>query len=112
MLEPKKLEKIMLAAFEHKGFSLVEVLSNCHINLGRKNKMVSAMDNLNWIDSITVSKKKYDAMSEEEQLNLLPLGILHQDADADEYCTMYAEIQKAHQGQRGKITQDDFEKKI
>jgi hypothetical protein len=25
---------------------------------------------------------------------------------------MYAEIQKVHQGQRGKITQDDFVKKI
>jgi 2-oxoglutarate ferredoxin oxidoreductase subunit beta len=112
MREPKKLEKLMIAAMEHKGFSMMEVLSNCHINLGRKNKMVSAMDNLNWIDSITVSKKKYDAMSEEEQLNLLPLGILKQDKEAAEYCDMYAEIQKVHQGKRAKITQDDFEKKI
>jgi 2-oxoglutarate ferredoxin oxidoreductase subunit beta len=110
--DPKKLEKIMVKAFEHKGFSFVEALSNCHINLGRKNKMVSAMDNLSWIDSITVSKAKYDKMSEEERLNLLPTGILHQNEKADEYCDMYAEIQKAHQGQRGKITQDDFEKKI
>ncbi len=110
--DPKKLEKIMVKAFEHKGFSFVEALSNCHINLGRKNKMVSAMDNLSWIDSITVSKAKYDKMSEEERLNLLPTGILHQNEKANEYCDMYAEIQKAHQGQRGKITQDDFEKKI
>jgi len=110
--DPKKLEKVIVKAFEHKGFSFVEALSNCHINLGRKNKMVSAMDNLNWIDSITISKAKYDKMSEEERLNLLPTGILHQDENADEYCDMYAEIQKAHQGQRGKITQDDFEKKI
>jgi len=97
---------------QHKGFSMMEVLSNCHINLGRKNKMMSAMENLEWIDSITVSKKKYDAMTEEEQLNLLPTGILKQDTEADEYCEMYAEIQKVHQGQRGKITQDDFAKKI
>jgi 2-oxoglutarate ferredoxin oxidoreductase subunit beta len=109
---PKKLEKIMVEAFKHKGFSLVEVLSNCHINLGRKNKMVSAMDNLSWIDSITVSKKRYDKMSEEEQLNLLPTGILKQDKEAREYCDMYQEIKDAHQGKRGKITQDDFEKKI
>jgi 2-oxoglutarate ferredoxin oxidoreductase subunit beta len=112
MLEPKKLEKILIKAMQHKGFSMMEVLSNCHINLGRKNKMVSAMENLEWIDSITVSKKKYDAMTEEEQLNLLPLGVLKQDTEADEYCEMYAEIQKVHQGQRGKITQDDFAKKI
>jgi 2-oxoglutarate ferredoxin oxidoreductase subunit beta len=109
---PKKLEKMIMQALQHKGFALVEALSNCHINLGRKNKMVSAMDNLDWIDSITVSKKKYDAMSPEEQLNLLPTGILHQDTEADEYCDMYAEIQKVHQGDRKKITQDDFAKKI
>jgi 2-oxoglutarate ferredoxin oxidoreductase subunit beta len=109
---PKKLEKVMVEAFKHKGFSLVEALSNCHINLGRKNKMVSAMDNLDWINSITVSKKKYDKLSEEEQLNLLPLGILKQDTEVREYCDMYQEIKDVHQGKRGKITQDDFEKKI
>ena len=112
MLDPKKLEKMLIKAFEHKGFSMAEVLSNCHINLGRKNKMVSAMENLQWIDDITLPKKKYDALTPEEQLNLLPTGILHQDTESDEYCDMYAEIQKVHQGKRKKITQDDFAKKI
>ncbi len=112
MLEPKKLEKIFVKAFEHKGFAYLDILSNCHINLGRKNKMVSAMANLEWIDSITISKKKYDAMSKEEQLNLFPTGVLHHDDEADEYCDMNREIQKAHQGLRSKITQDDFAKKI
>jgi len=112
MIEPKKLEKVLVKAMQHKGFSMLEVLSNCHINLGRKNKMMSAMANLEWIDSITTSKKKYDAMSEEERLNLLPTGVLKEDTEADEYCEMYAEIQKVHQGQRAKITQDDFAKKI
>ncbi|MEE8589449.1 MAG: 2-oxoglutarate ferredoxin oxidoreductase subunit beta [Sulfurimonadaceae bacterium] len=112
MLEPKKLEKILIKAMEHKGFSMMEVLSNCHINLGRKNKMVSAMENLEWIDSITISKKKYDAMAEEERLNLLPLGVLKQDLEVREYCDMYADIQAVHQGKRAKITQDDFTKKI
>lgn len=109
---PKKLEKVFVAAFKHKGFAYVEAMSNCHINLGRKNKMVSAMNNLDWIDSITTPKKKYDALSEEEQLNLLPTGILKQDTDVDEYCDLYKMIQDAHQGKRGKITQDDFKKKI
>ena len=112
MLEPKKLEKILIKAMEHKGFSMMEVLSNCHINLGRKNKMLSAMENLEWIDSISISKKKYDTMTEEEQLNLLPLGVLKQDLEVREYCDMYKEIQNVHQGKRKKITQDDFVKKI
>jgi 2-oxoglutarate ferredoxin oxidoreductase subunit beta len=112
MIEPKKLEKTMIKAMQHKGFSMLEVLSNCHINLGRKNKMLSAMENLEWIDSISMPKKKYDALSPEEQLNILPLGVLKEDTEADEYCEMYKEIQKVHQGERKKITQDDFTKKI
>ncbi len=109
---PKKMEKLMVQAMEHKGFSFLDIQSNCHINLGRKNKMQSAMQNLDWIDSITVSKKKYDAMSPEEQLNVFPTGVLKHDTEVKEYCEMYEEIKKVHQGDRAKITQDDFEKKI
>jgi len=110
--EPKKLEKVIREAIAHRGFSFVEALSNCHINLGRKNKMASAMDNLDWIDSITMPKKKWDALSEEERMNYLPTGILKHDKDALEYCDAYEMVKEAQQGKRGKITQDDFEKKI
>ncbi len=109
---PKKMEKLMLQAMEHQGFSFLDIQSNCHINLGRKNKMQSAMQNLDWIDTITVSKKKYDAMSPEEQLNLFPTGILKQDTEVREYCDMYDDVKKVQQGERKPITQDDFAKKI
>jgi 2-oxoglutarate ferredoxin oxidoreductase subunit beta len=112
MLDPKKLEKIFVKAMEHRGFSFLDILSNCHINLGRKNKMVSAMDNLNWIDSITMPVKKYNELPEEERLNILPTGILKEDTKVREYCDMYQDIIDAHQGKRANITQDDFEKKI
>ncbi len=110
--EPRKLEKVIQKALAHKGFSYVEALSNCHINLGRKNKMASAMENLDWIDSITLPKKKYDALSEEERINYLPTGVLKEDTEAEEYCDMYEEIKKVHQGLRPKITPDDFKKKL
>ncbi len=110
--EPKKMEKVIAAALQHKGFSFVEILSNCHINLGRKNKMADAMENLAWIDSITVSKKKYDAMSEEERVNLLPTGILKQDTEAEEYCDMYGKLKEVYQGKREKFTPADFKKVI
>ena len=112
MTDPKKLEKILVKAFSHKGFSFIEVLSNCHINLGRKNKMVSAMDNLKWIDDITLPLKKWEALEDPiEKENILPTGVLR-EVEQEEYCDMYKEIQMAAQGQRSKITQDDFEKKI
>jgi 2-oxoglutarate ferredoxin oxidoreductase subunit beta len=111
VLDPKKLEKVLIKGFEHKGFAFFDVLSNCHVNLGRKNKMASAMDNLNWIDSITVSKAKYDKMTPEEQLNKFPTGILKHDTEADEFCDMYGELQRRYQNNE-KFTQDDFKKKI
>jgi len=112
VLDPKKMERLLVKGFTHKGFSFMEILSNCHINLGRKNKMNSAMENLDWIDSITVAKAKFDKMSEEERLNLLPTGVLHHNTEVREYCDMYQDIKDAHQGKRAKITQDDFAKKI
>jgi 2-oxoglutarate ferredoxin oxidoreductase subunit beta len=112
VLDPKKLERLLIKGFEHRGFSFFDILSNCHINLGRKNKMVSAMENLDWIDKITMAKAKYDKLSEEEQLNLFPIGVLKHDTEVREYCDMYQDIKDAHQGKRAKITQDEFEKKI
>ena len=111
MTDPKKLEKILVKGFQHKGFSFFDILSNCHINLGRKNKMASAMENLEWIDDITMPKRKWEALSDDEKLNIFPTGILR-EVDQPEYCDMYAEIQNAAQGKRAKLTQDDFEKKI
>lgn len=112
MLDPRKLEKVLIKGFQHKGFSFFDIMSNCHINLGRKNGMDSAMKNLEWLDSITISKNKYEGLSDAEKLNKFPTGILKHDENAKEYCDMYEEIKKVHQGKRKRITQDDFEKKI
>ena len=111
MIDPKKLEKILVKGFSHKGFSFIEVLSNCHINLGRKNMMKNAMENLEWIDSISMPLKKWEALSDEEKENKLATGVLR-EVEQEEYCEMYAQIQAAAQKKRGKITQDDFAKKI
>jgi len=112
MLDPKKLERLLIKGFEHRGFSFFDIMSNCHINLGRKNKMVSAMDNLDWIDRITTPLAKYEKLTPEEQLNMFPTGVLKHDTEVREYCDMYQDIKDVHQGKRAKITQDDFEKKI
>ena len=95
MIDPKKLEKTLVKAFEHKGFSFVEVFSNCHVNLGRKNKMATAMANLEWIDSISMSKAKFEKLEPEEQKGIFPTGILKQDETALEYCEAYEKVKEA-----------------
>ena len=96
MLDPKKLERTLVKAFEHKGFSFVEVFSNCHVNLGRKNKMATAMANLEWIDSISMAKAKFEKLEPEEQKGIFPTGILKQDTEAMEYCEAYEKVKEAH----------------
>jgi 2-oxoglutarate ferredoxin oxidoreductase subunit beta len=96
MLDPKKLERTLVKAFNHTGFSFVEVFSNCHVNLGRKNKMATAMANLEWIDSISLGKAKFDKLEPEEQVGKFPTGILKHDADAQEYCEAYQKVKEAH----------------
>ena len=97
MIDPKKLEKVFIKGFEHKGYSFFDIFSNCHVNLGRKNKMGSAMENLNWIDNISVAKTKFDKMSEEEQVGLFPTGVLKQDTTAAEYTDSYQKVKEAYQ---------------
>jgi len=97
MLDPKKLERIFVKGLEHKGYSFFDIFSNCHVNLGRKNKMGTAMANLEWIDSISAAKTKYDKMEDEEKEGLFPTGILKHDKEANEYTDMYAKVKEAHQ---------------
>jgi len=97
MLDPKKLERVFVKGFQHNGYSFFDIFSNCHVNLGRKNKMGSAMANLEWIDSISIGKMKFDKMSPEEQVGLFPTGILKQDTEAAEYTDSYKKVQEAHQ---------------
>ena len=96
MIEPKKLERTLVKALEHKGFSYLEVFSNCHVNLGRKNKMASTTSNLEWIDSISLAKTKFDMLEESEKIGKYPTGVLKQDENALEYCEAYEKVKEAH----------------
>jgi len=111
VLDPKKMEKILIEGFKHRGFSFFDLMSNCHVNLGRKNKMGEAHLNLDWISEITISKKKWEALPEEERLNKFQTGVLHHNPDAAEYCDQYDKVIEAAQN-KAKITQADFAKKI
>ena len=97
MLDPKKLEKVFVKGLEHNGYSFFDVFSNCHVNLGRKNKMNSAMANLEWIKSITMAKTKYDKLEDEQKEELFPTGILKHDTSKAEYTDSYKKVQEAHQ---------------
>lgn len=84
---PLHMDKMMKAALAHKGFSLVEVMSNCHINWGRKNEYAAAADLIKHLkDQSTFNKE--EAQAEGKHL----LGILRQDNGMAEYTETYYQL--------------------
>lgn len=89
VISPKKIEKLLVEGFSHEGFSFFDIHSNCHVNLGRKNKMADATKMLQWIESRLVSKNKFDTLSDEEKVGKFPTGVLKHDTSRIEYCKAY-----------------------
>ena len=89
VISPKKIEKLLVEGFSHEGFSFFDIHSNCHVNLGRKNKMADATKMLQWRESRLVSKNKFDTLSDEEKVGKFPTGVLKHDTSRIEYCKAY-----------------------
>ncbi|MDR0467933.1 MAG: 2-oxoglutarate ferredoxin oxidoreductase subunit beta [Campylobacteraceae bacterium] len=95
VIDPKKMEKVFVDGFAHDGYSFFDIFSNCHINLGRKNKMGEAIQNIEWLKSKIVPKTKYDMLSEEEKSDKFPIGVLKKDESKLEYCKAYDKVIEA-----------------
>lgn len=86
---PRQLKDVIQKSFQHSGFSVVEAISNCHINLGRRNKMKDPIIMSNWIASRTVTPAQFEKLSPEERKHKYPVGILQQDLERLEYTELY-----------------------
>ncbi len=88
---------ILKKAIEHKGFSVVEILSQCPTHYGRKNKEGNASQMLEFQKNTTakIGSKALDANP-----LLIPRGIFV-DTDAPEYCQEYDKvIERAMKGRK------------
>jgi 2-oxoglutarate ferredoxin oxidoreductase subunit beta len=63
---PVQLSNAIKKGLQNKGFSFIEVISQCPTYFGRKNKMRSPIDMMKWMKENSVVKRKADTMSEEE----------------------------------------------
>ena len=84
-----QLKKTIRKGFEHDGFAAVEVLSNCHVVLGARNKMRTAVASMEYIDRTSYPLEKADKMTDEEKKGKLPLGVFVEKKDVMEYTDMY-----------------------
>lgn len=91
-----QLDKLIEKGIRKKGFSVVEVMSNCHVQFGRRNKMGDPIAMLNWLKDHAVSKAEGSSMPPDSLHDKFTIGILA-DEDKPNYIEAYEEIRKKSQ---------------
>jgi 2-oxoglutarate ferredoxin oxidoreductase subunit beta len=92
----QQMTDIIRQAILHKGFSVVEVLSQCPTYFGRKNKIGEAADMVAYFKENTTPM---GSKAKKENPYLLERGIFVQE-EKPEYCSLYEKVvQKAMKGQ-------------
>ena len=86
----QQLANILCKAIQHKGFSVVEVLSQCPTYFGRKNNAGSAVDMMESYKNNTTPK---GSKAKDENPDLIERGIFVQK-EFPEYCEEYDKIIK------------------
>jgi len=94
-----QMEKNIISAIEHHGFSLVEVISNCHTYYGRLNRQGDAPSMIRLFKEKSVMLGKAKKMTAEELQDRFVIGVLHEQ-DKTEFCDEYQKIVDAHQGEK------------
>jgi len=82
-----EMEEMLVRAIDKTGFSVVEVLSNCHTHFGKLNRKGSAIDMIRWYKEHTVLKRE----GEEPDPDKIVRGVLI-DRDLPDYYTLYQQM--------------------
>jgi 2-oxoglutarate ferredoxin oxidoreductase subunit beta len=93
-----QLEKLIMDAVSHRGFSMIEVMSNCHTYFGRLNRQGDAVRMLKWFKDKSVTVTKAKRMEAEELKDKWLIGKLHEDNEKTEFCDEYQKVVDAHLG--------------
>ena len=74
------LEQMIKKAIEKRGFSVMEIISNCHVQHGRRNKLGGAVEMINSFKERAITVEKAAKMSQEALEGKITIGVL---ADVD-----------------------------
>jgi 2-oxoglutarate ferredoxin oxidoreductase subunit beta len=87
------LDSLIERAIQKKGFSVVEILSNCHVQFGRRNKMGSPVKMMKWFQEHAVTMQKAKQMNTEDLEGNVTIGVLT-DSDKPSYLEKYQLVQE------------------
>ena len=96
---PKQVEQYITNGIKNRGFSVVEILTHCHTQFGRKNKRVTPIDNFNYFKDNSVPLAKAGNMSKEELKDKIVCGEFIAGTGAPEYTEEYEKVIKRAEGQ-------------
>ncbi len=75
----------------HHGFSVIEVITGCHVNYGKRNQRETAVKMLLWQKEHAVAQDQFEAMSEDEKKGKFVTGLLY-SGSRPEYTDEYQKI--------------------
>ena len=80
--------KIIRDAVTHKGVSVVEIVSTCHVSYGKMNKKGGPAEMLRWLKDNSLSLSEAEKMEPDKKEGKFVRGILHKEIQP-EYCERY-----------------------
>jgi len=86
-----QMEKMIIEGLEHRGFSLIEVVSNCQTYFGRLNRQGDAVAMIKSFKERAVMLGKAKKMTEQELEGKIVIGTIHR-ADKTEFCDEYQRV--------------------
>jgi 2-oxoglutarate ferredoxin oxidoreductase subunit beta len=95
------LDDLMERAFLKPGFSVVEVISHCHTQYGRQNRLGSAVEMMEWQRDHAVAVEKAPHMKPEELKDKILIGVLV-DKELPVYQDEYEKIRERAKGVAGR----------
>ncbi len=93
----KQLTDLIVAGVQNKGFSVIEAVSQCPVSYGRRNKMKSALEMINWEKEHAVNVKAAEKMNPADLEGKFLIGELYKSA-APEYTAEYDKLIAKVQG--------------
>jgi 2-oxoglutarate ferredoxin oxidoreductase subunit beta len=82
------LDKLIERALLKRGFGVVEIITHCHTQYGRRNRMGDAVAMMNWQKEHAVRIERVGELSEEELKDKFTIGVLA-DRDLPIYTEQY-----------------------